>query len=130
MYRCTSCKTLFSEPLEVTEATGVTADVGAFGSISEIISYDACPECGSIDIERAPQCDICGGYEDIPEDATVCDGCREDMEGLVAIAFNNFKNLHQDATDDDMYDLLALIVEEYDDKRRRAWIEKMERKDK
>ena len=67
-------------------------------------------------------------YEDIPEDATVCDGCREDMEGLVAIAFNNFKNLHQDATDDDMYDLLALIVEDYDDKRRRAWIEKMEGK--
>lgn len=117
MYKCNSCKAIFDEPQEVIEATGVSADIGAFGKMSEVISYDACPECGNPYFEDAPKCDICGEYAEMHEHMTVCEDCYQDMEGLVAIAFNNFKKLHQDATDDDMYDLLYDIWNEYDEGR-------------
>ena len=116
MYRCNSCKTLFEEPHECIEETGVTADLGAFGSMSEVISYEVCPECGSEDFEGAPQCDICDGYEYMSEGETVCEACKSDMEGLIAIAFSNFEKMHPKATEDDMYYMLYELWNEYDER--------------
>jgi len=114
---CDQCGEVFDEPEEIMEATGVHADCGAFGSMPEVVTYGACPNCGSPNFRKLPKCDICGEYSEPHGHTTVCEDCYQDMKGLIAIAFNNFQTMHEDATDDDMYDLLYELWDEYDEGR-------------
>jgi len=108
-YRCLRCGELFDIPHFEDAETGVVSE-----GIHETVTQSCCPHCGYEIYDVTKQCDICGEWGDTHRHWTVCEDCYQDMVGLVAIAFNNFKAMHKEATDNDMYDLLYDIWQEHE----------------
>lgn len=116
MYRCDDCGELFTEPRFISEETGVTADLGAFGSMSEVVDYEICPHCGSEDFTDAPECACCGESEVTMFDADYCENCIEDAKSVIAIAMDTFLKQHPKADEDMFYDMMYVLWEKHDER--------------
>jgi hypothetical protein len=110
---CNQCGEVFDEPEEIMERTGVHADCGAFGSMPEVVTYGACPNCGSPSFDRYIECMCCHDAPVMPR-RDYCEDCFKDMESEIAIAFERFKRRHSDVSEDDMWYLLYDVWNVYD----------------
>lgn len=107
MYHCDNCGRTFKETVTLTEETGVKVD-----GVKEVLTFETCPHCGNEMIRTADECPLCGEWETdkVPRE-NYCLDCYNEMKDLLKLAFNNFANKHKDADDNDMWELVAIIIE-------------------
>lgn len=113
MIYCYECKEM-GEPESVMEYTGVTMN-----GFAEVINYEACPYCGSADIEEVKRCKLCGG--DVVPDRTgvkdFCDDCMTEIGNELNRIFADLEKMYGEEKIKDIHNCIGDAFETwYDDK--------------
>lgn len=82
MFYCTECKKMSDSTKSRSEWQGEKEHGG-------YVVYDTCPHCGSDEIEKAGECEICGVW--IPSDKDYCHFCEEKVNAVMRSAFEQLE---------------------------------------